>query len=231
MFYLTNQGAQKSGEHSSEFITISKGHSRPKLFKCAFCNKNFKERKYLLVHERRHTNDFKSRCMICNKGAPSKSRLAAHILSHTDLRLYECFACPKQYKHKHTRDQHMKRIHNIHHATRKNKVKIVLITMKNVPLSSDLYPDVTDMPLNFPNMNPKDAELLESFNKFVSGQSFEIIRTANTLGSQPNSTGPMGGSTELNELSNTNTWNFTFNDTKEKHKLFNHIPISINCLT
>ena len=225
MSYLTNQDAQKDDKYFNKFIL----NSKPKQYKCAFCNKVFTERKNLLVHERRHTNDFKSKCMICNKGAPSRSRLATHILSHTDLKLYECSACPKQYKHKHTRDQHMKKIHNLQYAASKKKVKIVLITMKKEPLLADHHPDDDIMPLN--NTNPKDAELIESFDSFISRQTFDIVKGASTPSTRPNSTGPIGGSIELNKLSDTNTWNFTFNAATEKHKLFNHAPISMNCLT
>ena len=219
MSYLTKQDAPES-------YKLKKEDTKPELFKCTFCNKVFTERKNILAHERRHTNDFKSKCMICNKGAPSKSRLAEHILSHTDLQLYECSACPKKYKSKYTRNQHMKKIHKLRYAANKDKVKIVLITVEKGSLSADLHPNTT--PLN--NTNPQDAELLESFDKFISGQTYEIVKEANTPSTQPNSTGPMGDSTELNELSDTNTWNFTFNDTMNKHKLFNYTPISMDCL-
>ncbi len=219
MSYLAKQDAPGS-------YKLKKEDTKPELFKCTFCNKVFTERKNILVHERRHTNDFKSKCMICNKGAPSKSRLAEHILSHTDLQLYECSACPKKYKSKYTRNQHMKKIHKLRYAANKDKVKIVLITVEKGSLSADLHPNTT--PLN--NTNPQDAELLESFDKFISGQTYEIVKEANTPSTQPNSTGPMGDSTELNELSDTNTWNFTFNDTMNKHKLFNYTPISMDCL-
>ena len=228
MSYLTNQGAQEDHKCFPKLITKPKEHAELVLFKCTFCNKVFTERKNLLAHERRHTNDFKSKCIICNKGAPSKSRLATHILSHTDLKLYECSACPKKYKNKYTRDQHMRKIHNLQYATNKEKVNIVLITIEKGSLSADLHSDVSNAPLN--NTNPQDAELLESFGRFMSGQTFKIGKEDSTSSTQPNSTGPIGDSTELNELSDTNTWNFTFNDATEKHKLFNYAPISINCL-
>ena len=221
MSYLTKQDTQ-------EDYKLKKGDAKPELFKCTFCNKIFTERKNILVHERRHTNDFKSKCMICNKGAPSKSRLAEHILSHTDLQLYECSACPRKYKSKYTRNQHMKKIHKLRYATNKDKVKIVLITVEKGSLSADLNPNTDNTPLN--NTNPQDAELLESFDKFISGQTYEIVKEANMPTTQPNSTGPIGDSKELNDLSDTNTWNFTFDDTINKHKLFNYNPISMNCL-
>ena len=229
MSYLVNQDAQKGDECLPKFITNPKKHTKPELFKCTFCNKVFTERKNLLVHERRHTNDFKSKCIICNKGAPSKSRLATHILSHTDLKLYECSVCHKRYKHKYTRDLHMKKIHKLQYAAKEEKIKIVLITVEKGSLSADPHPGFDNVPLN--NTNPKDAELLQSFDKFMSGQTFKIVKVASAPSTRPDSTGPIGGSIELNELSDTSTWGFTFNDATEKHKLFNHAPISMSCLT
>ena len=49
MSYLTNQDAQKDDKYFDKFIF----NSKPKQYKCAFCNKVFTERKNLLVHERR----------------------------------------------------------------------------------------------------------------------------------------------------------------------------------
>ena len=90
----------------------------------------------------------------------------------------------------------MKKIHNLQHATNKEKVKIVILTIEKGPLFADPHPDVDNMPLN--NTNPKDAELLESFGKFMSGQTFKIVKEASTPSTRPNSTGPIGDSAELN---------------------------------
>ena len=116
----------------------------------------------------------------------------------------------------------MKKIHNLQYTANKEEVKIVFITMQKECVSADPHPDVDNMPLN--NTNPKDAELLESFDNFMSGQTFKVIKETSTPGTQPNLTPPLSGSTELNELSDTNTWSFAFNDTAEKHKLFNLAP-------
>ena len=81
-----------------------------KSVQCTFCEKLFKEFRYLKQHERIHTGELSYECEKCNKRFMQKGHLRSHEVKHTGEESHECKTCKKRFKQKYGLDMHV-RIH------------------------------------------------------------------------------------------------------------------------
>nr|XP_033819087.1 zinc finger protein 391-like isoform X4 [Geotrypetes seraphini] len=78
-----------------------------KLFKCSECDKSFKRKSNLQLHEmNRHTGDKPFKCSECDKCFSQKSNLQQHKMAHTGLRPFKCSECDKCFSQKGNLQQH-----------------------------------------------------------------------------------------------------------------------------
>ncbi|KAL6119450.1 zbtb48 [Pungitius sinensis] len=107
---------------------------------CLICDKSFKSKYYLKVHNRRHTGErpfgclkcgkryfrkenlllHESRdcakvqthtCVTCSSTFNGKEELRLHVVSHTGNMPHKCSICPEQFMHKKNLTSHMMKVH------------------------------------------------------------------------------------------------------------------------
>ncbi|XP_037334904.2 telomere zinc finger-associated protein [Pungitius pungitius] len=107
---------------------------------CPICDKSFKSKYYLKVHNRRHTGErpfgclkcgkryfrkenlllHESRdcakvqthtCVTCSSTFDGKEELRLHVVSHTGNMPHKCSICPEQFIHKKNLTSHMMKVH------------------------------------------------------------------------------------------------------------------------
>ncbi|XP_029292544.1 telomere zinc finger-associated protein isoform X2 [Cottoperca gobio] len=107
---------------------------------CPICNKSFKSKYYLKVHNRRHTGERPFGCLKCGKRYfrkenlslheirdcakvqtyscatcsstfQGKEELRLHVVSHTGNMPHKCSSCPDQFMHKKNLTIHMMKVH------------------------------------------------------------------------------------------------------------------------
>ena len=112
-------------------------HSNERPFKCDFCEKSFKRKETCSSHmERVHSQHMMKcklepnletpvlpppkkkeknprvyDCGICGKLFPCPSNLKIHTRMHTGERPFKCSYCPKDYRHKHDLNLHIRKVH------------------------------------------------------------------------------------------------------------------------
>ncbi|TDH10166.1 hypothetical protein EPR50_G00072070 [Perca flavescens] len=108
--------------------------------KCPSCDKSFKSKYYLKVHNRRHTGErpfgclkcgkryFRKEnlllheirdcakvqtytCVTCSSTFKGKEELRLHVISHTGNMPHKCSTCPEQFMHKKNLTIHMMKVH------------------------------------------------------------------------------------------------------------------------
>ncbi|XP_042228495.1 protein tramtrack, beta isoform-like isoform X8 [Homarus americanus] len=83
--------------------------SRP--FVCTYCQKAFKRKDHLLIHEKVHTGDKPFVCEVCGHRFAQKTHLRNHLTKHSEVRAHACLVCGKRFKRKDSLKIHEK----IHH--------------------------------------------------------------------------------------------------------------------
>ena len=77
--------------------TSSKKLNAGKQYVCETCDKKFKCKSALVIHNRVHTRDKPFSCDICVKSFARKSDLTRHQLTHSGLKIYQCDICKKMF--------------------------------------------------------------------------------------------------------------------------------------
>ena len=89
-------------DDQSEFEVLRDGvavtTSKAKSFQCTTCEKIFKKKDYLKIHERIHTGELPFECMACNKRFKRMHHLETHHRIHTGEVPFECETCKNRYK-------------------------------------------------------------------------------------------------------------------------------------
>uniref|UniRef100_A0A8C5SS60 C2H2-type domain-containing protein n=1 Tax=Laticauda laticaudata TaxID=8630 RepID=A0A8C5SS60_LATLA len=73
---------------------------REKPYKCSFCGESFKQRSYLVKHERTHTGEKPYQCSVCGKSFSQSSHIITHERTHTGEKPYQCSDCGKSFNRK-----------------------------------------------------------------------------------------------------------------------------------
>ncbi|XP_070497890.1 zinc finger protein 43-like [Chironomus tepperi] len=82
-------------------------HATDKKFQCKICDKRFKSKKYLWMHEKTHNKQFK--CEICNKMFSFNSHLDDHKKKyHNNPGSFECEICGRKFNQKYHLQGHQK---------------------------------------------------------------------------------------------------------------------------
>ncbi|XP_077111162.1 uncharacterized protein LOC143767027 [Ranitomeya variabilis] len=91
--YMQNHSHRRTNEHELVF-------KEEKLFSCLECEKCFKQKSYLLKHQRIHTGKKPFSCSECGKCFIRKSHLVRHHKIHTGEKPYLCSECGKCFLEK-----------------------------------------------------------------------------------------------------------------------------------
>ncbi|XP_070502544.1 zinc finger protein 260-like [Chironomus tepperi] len=78
---------------------LNTAHSNDeKPFNCDICQKCFKNRYQLILHNRSHTGEKPHVCQICNRGFSMSSNLQKHLDTHSTEKPYQCSYCGQYFK-------------------------------------------------------------------------------------------------------------------------------------
>ena len=77
-------------------------------YNCKFCDKDFKRKGHLDIHERIHSGERPFLCHQCGKGFRSRDGLKSHIVVHSDKKAYSCNKCKKSFKTSHQMRKHQR---------------------------------------------------------------------------------------------------------------------------
>ncbi|XP_026187978.1 telomere zinc finger-associated protein isoform X2 [Mastacembelus armatus] len=136
--------AQRRKAHSkmqkNENVEAVEGDSRKDSVQCSICEKSFKSKYYLKVHNRRHTGErpfgcckcgkryFRKEnllihenrdcarvqtysCPMCSSAFNGRDELRLHMVSHTGDMPHKCSTCPEQFMYKKNLTVHMMKVH------------------------------------------------------------------------------------------------------------------------
>ncbi|XP_043942371.1 zinc finger protein 436-like [Protopterus annectens] len=70
---------------------------KEKTYKCPECNKCFRLKRNLVIHERTHTEERPYKCPECNKCFRQRGDLVKHERTHMPEKLYKCAECNKGF--------------------------------------------------------------------------------------------------------------------------------------
>ncbi|XP_068111987.1 zinc finger protein 567-like isoform X2 [Hyperolius riggenbachi] len=87
-------------EESSSSKSHSNEQGDEKIFPCPECDKFYKKKKHLVVHQRVHTGERPFSCSDCGKSFRQKGILLIHKRSHTGERPFSCTDCGKCFTQK-----------------------------------------------------------------------------------------------------------------------------------
>lgn len=81
-------------------------HSDSRPYSCNFCQKAFKTKPHLKIHQIVHSESYQYKCDVCQKAFKSKQALRIHQTVHSSVRLYHCKNCHKTFKTMHCLKSH-----------------------------------------------------------------------------------------------------------------------------
>ncbi|XP_032376358.1 telomere zinc finger-associated protein isoform X2 [Etheostoma spectabile] len=129
--------SQTDGKENGEAVEED---SKKDSVQCPSCDKSFKSKYYLKVHNRRHTGErpfgchkcgkryFRKEnlllheirdctkvqtytCVTCSSTFKGKEELRLHVVTHTGTMPHKCSTCPEQFMHKKNLTIHMMKVH------------------------------------------------------------------------------------------------------------------------
>lgn len=86
-------------------------HNSERPVPCDRCDKAFKNKYDLKVHERSHDDTRKYVCGICGNAFRARTHLNNHVESHAAVNNYPCKFCDQKYKTQITLTRHMVSMH------------------------------------------------------------------------------------------------------------------------
>ena len=90
------------------------------IFKCEECDYTCKQKRSLVLHAKRHTNEFDFQCAVCNKKFLSSVALKRHSKTHQETRPFVCQICGKGFKINGALTDHERYVHG---KSKKDQVK------------------------------------------------------------------------------------------------------------
>ncbi len=82
-------------------------HTGERPFRCAVCNKSFRQRSVLIVHRKIHTGEKPFECFICFRRFYGSGDLKTHMGTHTGVRPHNCPLCSKSFPRPSSLQAHM----------------------------------------------------------------------------------------------------------------------------
>lgn len=99
--FIINEIKEEPAEEVGETTMKTQSKTtKPKSFKCDFCEKLFSHNCFLQLHMKIHTGDTPFHCTICPKKYVSNARLKVHLVSHSGLKPFKCGQCDKSFPRK-----------------------------------------------------------------------------------------------------------------------------------
>ena len=87
---------------------------------CESCEKTFKSRQSLKLHERKHDPSYvevrNEECEICHKKFRTPRELTSHSIIHTELKPFKCAACDRSFNNCGSLSRHRSSQHGAYEA-------------------------------------------------------------------------------------------------------------------
>ncbi|KAA8591428.1 hypothetical protein FQN60_002371 [Etheostoma spectabile] len=125
--------SQTDGKENGEAVEED---SKKDSVQCPSCDKSFKSKYYLKVHNRKEnlllheirdcTKVQTYTCVTCSSTFKGKEELRLHVVTHTGTMPHKCSTCPEQFMHKKNLTIHMMKVHGYPKPHAKNNLNMHL---------------------------------------------------------------------------------------------------------
>ncbi|XP_075975969.1 uncharacterized protein LOC142976471 [Anticarsia gemmatalis] len=117
-----------------QFTTLSSCQAhldvhRKKQYTCPVCNKEYREKYFIIKHIPTHFESVLHVCKVCGKVFNARSRLVEHTKTHSEIRNHKCSYCGKGFMRPHQLEQHL----NIHTGSKPYKCMVCPKSFANHP--------------------------------------------------------------------------------------------------